>query len=476
MTDRQRGPGRPFDPDLDTATPNELSPVVRFIGSHVSRLVISPARKRLFDGVREAIRKLRGEPHRVHYFHEVEDPYSHLAAQTLRSLLSAYEIELIPHVSTPTKGQNIPEPELLARLAERDARAVAPWYGLAFPAARPAASPVSEATTRLCARALTHAARSGNGAAFADLAVEIGAARFAGDEAATRRIAEASPLDDESDARRALDEGQALRERMGHYSGAMFHYAGEWFWGVDRLIHLERRLIALGAARDDRGPRFPRPPIPREHVPRASELKLEFFPSLRSPYTAIAFEPTFALARETGIALETRPVLPMVMRGVPVTFAKSQYIASDTLREAGLLGVGFGRLYDPIGDPVRRGFAIWHWAREQGRGDAFLSAFGRGAFAEGLDTSRDAGRRKLVESVGLDWNEASKHLDDTAWEAELERNRLVMMDEMGQWGVPSYRLRGPAGEPELCVWGQDRLWLLAHEIQRRGRLPVRAPA
>jgi 2-hydroxychromene-2-carboxylate isomerase len=472
VTDRQNEPGRPFDPDLDTATPNELNPAARFLGSHISRLIISPTRKRIFDGIREQIRKLRGEPHRVHYFHEIADPYSHLAAQTLRGLLAAYEIELIPHLATPTKGQNVPEPELLARLAERDARAVAPHYGLAFPAARAGGAGAAGDTTHRAARALAHAARDADPGVFADLAVQIGAALFAGDEAATRRLADQSPLVDASDADRALDEGRALRERMGHYSGAMFHYAGEWFWGVDRLIHLERRLIALGAARDDRGPRFPRPPIPRERVPRAAELSLEFFPSLRSPYTAIAFEPTLALARDSGIKLETRPVLPMVMRGVPVTLAKSQYIASDTLREAGLLGVGFGRIYDPIGDPVRRGFALWHWAREQGRGDAFLSAFARGAFAEGINTSRDTGRRRLVESVGLDWSEAARHLDDTAWEAELERNRLVMMDEMGQWGVPSYRLRGPVGEPELCVWGQDRLWLLAHEIQRRGRLPA----
>jgi len=28
-------------------------------------------------------------------------------------------------------------------------------------------------------------------------------------------------------------------------------------------------------------------------------------------------------------------------------------------------------------------------------------------------------------------------------------------------------LRGPANEPDLCVWGQDRLWLVAAEIRRR---------
>ena len=45
-----------------------------------------------------------------------------------------------------------------------------------------------------------------------------------------------------------------------------------------------------------------------------------------------------------------------------------------------------------------------------------------------------------------------------------------MTEELGLWGVPSYRLRGGAGEADLCVWGQDRLWLIAAEIRRRGNM------
>ena len=32
--------------------------------------------------------------------------------------------------------------------------------------------------------------------------------------------------------------GNNLRNKLGHYSGAMFYYEGEWYWGVDRLYHL----------------------------------------------------------------------------------------------------------------------------------------------------------------------------------------------------------------------------------------------
>ena len=42
-----------------------------------------------------------------------------------------------------------------------------------------------------------------------------------------------------------------------------------------------------------------------------------------------------------------------------------------------------------------------------------------------------------------------------------------MTDELGLWGVPSYRVRGGEGEEDFSVWGQDRLWLVAAEIRRR---------
>ena len=40
------------------------------------------------------------------------------------------------------------------------------------------------------------------------------------------------------------------------------------------------------------------------------------------------------LVRESGINLEIKPVLPMVMRGVPATRQKGMYIFKDAAREA----------------------------------------------------------------------------------------------------------------------------------------------
>jgi 2-hydroxychromene-2-carboxylate isomerase len=199
----------------------------------------------------------------------------------------------------------------------------------------------------------------------------------------------------------------------------------------------------------------------------ASQVTLEYFPSLRSPYTAVDFDRTVALAERTGVRFLLRPVMPMVMRGAPITLTKGRYIFSDAVREAELAGVPFGAFVDPIGEPVKRAFSLFPWAREQGRGAALLSSFLAAAFARGVDTSSDAGLRRVVEDAGLSWERAAEIVGKDGWQEELESNRLRMYGELGLWGVPSYRVSGPSDEADWSAWGQDRLWRVAQEIRRR---------
>ena len=164
---------------------------------------------------------------------------------------------------------------------------------------------------------------------------------------------------------------------------------------------------------------------------------LEFYPSLRSPYTYIAMERVYALARRYPVELVLRPVLPMVMRGLPVPRTKQLYIALDTKREAEDAGLAFGRVCDPVGRPVERAFSLYPWARERGRAAELLLSFARAAFAEGIDTGSDAGLRFVVERAGLDWDEARERLATDAWRDELEANREALF-ALGLWGVPSF--------------------------------------
>jgi 2-hydroxychromene-2-carboxylate isomerase len=202
---------------------------------------------------------------------------------------------------------------------------------------------------------------------------------------------------------------------------------------------------------------------------------VEVFPSLRSPYTAIAMGRVLEWAERLPVDLVMRPVLPMVMRGLPVPAAKRLYITLDTKREAEDAGEPFGRICDPVGRPVERGLSLFPWARACGRGGELIHAFTRAAFAEGIDTGEDAGLRHVVERAGLSWQDARPHLDPdsdaSGWRQEVEANRQAMFDH-DLWGVPSFRVVGSAGEPDVWTWGQDRLWWVELEVRRRLGEPV----
>jgi 2-hydroxychromene-2-carboxylate isomerase len=387
---------------------------LRHLVGFVTNRTIDPARRAKRRERAEATRRKAGAPHRVEYFHQYDDPYSHLSQQVLDTLQQRYDIELMVHQIRSSGGKNQPELAMLTAWARRDAEMIAPHYGLQRP---------SEMSDR----------------------------RDSAPDAAT------------------LDAGSARLAKMGHYSGAMFHYGGEWFWGVDRLFYLEQWLRDLGACRDSALPYIcPRPAINVSGVD-ASQLTLDFYPSLNSPYTAIIYDRSIALARECGIQLNHKPVLPMVMRGVPATPRKGSYIVFDAKRESEHRGTQFGPVLFPVGEPTRQIYSLFPWARTQGKDIALLSAALRLAWTEAAALHRPEGIKLAVERAGLDWGEAKRHLGTDGWKAETARNQLEMTEELGLWGVPSYRLRGDDGEPDLCVWGQDRLWLIAAEIRRRGR-------
>jgi 2-hydroxychromene-2-carboxylate isomerase len=406
---------------------------------------------------KEARRRKEGRRHVVEYFHQVDDGYSHLAIQVLHGLKATYDIDLVVHLVPALRDDNIPEPELLADMSRWDSSAIAPYHDLAFP------DSATLPSTALGELALT--ILGGLGAdEFGTIGVAVGDCLWRGDDAGLKALAARHGTVGTETVAAKVAAGAARRAELKHYSGAMFYYEGEWYWGVDRLSHLETRLRGLSALRDPgAGPVAPKPRIASTFPGGAAEMTLEFYASLRSPYTSIAWEPTLALARASGIRLDVRPVLPMVMRGVPATFQKAFYVWKDVSREARDLGVEYGKFFDPVGNPVKQGLSLYMWARGKGRGNEFYGAFLKAAFAKGINTNSPAGMRKVVEMAGLDWAEAQNHLQDNTWQDMVEANRRRMYD-LGIWGVPSYRLLDRNGQQVLAVWGQDRLWLVARKI------------
>jgi 2-hydroxychromene-2-carboxylate isomerase len=253
---------------------------------------------------------------------------------------------------------------------------------------------------------------------------------------------------------------------MGHFLGGMFCFQGEWYWGVDRLRLLESRLIEEGFNRDDGGIRVPEP-IPAETTGlQAAHIKLEYFPSLRSPYTAIGHERVLALIDRSGVSVEVRPVMPMLMRGVTAPRAKQRYIITDASREGWAHNSPMGRIVDPFGEPVKRAFALYPGAMAMGKSMAFVSAYLQAAWVDGVDVAEEPGLRQVAQRAGIDWGELNAACEGSDWEAILDANLNDMLDA-GLWGVPSFRISGGNSDSAFACWGQDRLWRVENEIYQR---------
>ena len=377
------------------------------ISRAVSSLITSPGLRQARRAAADLRRRMSGARAVVHYFHQDADPYSRLAAQALPQLADHYDIRIEAHRVSPPAPGAAPDPERLAAWAARDA----------------------------CRLAVAHG------------------------------FDPEAPADDILEAFQAstdLAAGDALLERLGHYQGGMFHFDGEWFWGLDRLHYLERRLRASNLAREGAETALVAPPrdvmLAPAPPPRRTPV-LHMFPSFRSPYTYIALPRAQALAQHYGAELRIRFVLPMVMRGLPVPRAKSRYITLDTKREAERLDMPFGRIVDPVGLGVERGLAVLHHAIPAGRGCDFALSFLQGAFAEGIDATTDAGLGRMVENAGLSTEIMTTALADESWRDVAEANRQEML-AAGLWGVPSFRVDD--GE---AVWGQDRLWAVEEDLR-----------
>ncbi len=327
-------------------------------------------------------RKVSARPPSLHVFLEPGEPYSELLVQALPRLQERYGLAIVRHRVGPPEKSAAPEPDMLASWSGQDAEALARAHGL----------------------------ESVNGVS--------------------------TPLEGDSAT------GSALRRKLGHYSSGMIWFEGEWYWGIDRLVHLERRLGALP------GEALFEPPVETEEKVGGC---FEMFFSLRSPYSYIVLMRVFDMARRWGAEIKLRPVLPMVMRSLPVPREKRFYIVRDCARESDRFGLEFGKICDPVGKGVENGLSILMDEIQAGRGEAFLNSYMRGVWAEGIDPATPSGLYKICKRAGVNWTHAEQVIATEGWRDEVEQNRQDMFAG-GHWGVPSFRV----GD-RMC-FGQDRLW------------------
>ena len=365
----------------------------------ISQLFLSRSRLLKLRHKAEKKRQEAKRPHVIHFFHQLDYPYSQLLAKALPVLQSRYNIILETHLVDAPEDSAVPERAMLKAYSLLDAQRLANRFQLDWQFVQPIELPNSD----------------------------------------------------------AVSESNALRKKWGHYLGAMLYYEGEWYWGIDRLHHLEDRLNDLGLGQTNVNAHlFPAKQYAKCQV-TPQNTSIDFFFSLRSPYSAIAAARIFHWAHQAGVNIKLRYVLPMVMRGLPVPAEKRKYISLDAAREAYVQGVPFGRLNDPVGKPTERGLALMPFAEMHNLAEDYVMSFMQGVWSEGLDAGLDSHLKIIVERAGLNWTAAKDILrsqsNETHWRAIAEENRQALF-ALGLWGVPSFRYEN------TWAWGQDRFWVI----------------
>lgn len=384
--------------------------------------------RRIEASHRRHARRREGLPELEFYF-RVDDPRSLLMLQVLESLVQRHRVKLIPRVVQALPSWAHPAPGLAASWQLADAAQLARHYALHWSGdMRP---PPPEQARELAARL----AGEDEFSVFAQMA--SGACRdlWLG-RPPTAGLGEPGAS--------ILAANEARLERLGFYDSAAVYFEGEWYAGLDRLLHLDARLgkceTSLLQAR----------PAP---APRPVGGELEFFFSFRSPYSYLAMERVARLAADWGCRLRLSPVLPMVTRGMPVPAAKRRYIVLDAAREARALGIPFGRICDPLGPGVERCLALTHAMRDDPRPMDLPLALAGAVFARGQDLARDRVLRTVLAESGMSWEQARTAMSDEAWRDWVAVNR-ERLDSARLWGVPCLRYA------KIACWGQDRLWMI----------------
>ena len=388
-------------------------------------------------------RSLRSKPREAVFYFRVDDPYSWLLAQQLSALSRDTGLRIRPRTILHLPSEMYPEPELHKQYSIRDAALSAQLHNLQFTSGTAPSHSDAFAASRIL---LAHEDDPG----YLSLAQTLCRHLWNGDIDAVHVLGTRTDVMAEKEARKELEARRDSFLEEGHYLTGTLHYDGVWYWGPDRLDHLRERLAR------ERGEAMPESAMAWRRIrltrpPRGTQgEKLEFFFSFRSPYSYLALERVLKLSKHYQLALQIKPVLPMVMRGLSVPPAKRFYILKDAAREAARAQVPFGKICDPVGTGVERCMAIWPLAEREKKLARFVTEATRAIWSRGVNVANDAGLRSVVEAAGLKWSDAQQALKDNGWIEQATNNRNEMV-AAGSWGVPTFRLRG------VTVWGQDRL-------------------
>lgn len=195
-----------------------------------------------------------------------------------------------------------------------------------------------------------------------------------------------------------------------------------------------------------------------------SASAIRFYFALRSPYVWLAAERLVA----DGIEVDPVPVVGFAKGTVfsdPVANPpRFRYLIEDVSR----LAARFGQTMAPPSNETdwRKAHNAAEYAKQQGRGMAYVHAATRARWTERFDLSDPAHVQEVASRAGLDPDATAAAMDDESLRADMEARYMPLIERDEVFGVPFFVLETATGRERF--WGQDRLDMLLDAAKSAG--------
>lgn len=423
--------------------------IAKFISSDFLLLT-----RRRFYGLLSQLNRLKpgqNQLQSIDVFIKLDDPYSYLLLQILSGFQQRYGINLEFYLLTELPPEMYPDKNQWDENAFKDCIELAQLYQLQFPDKPPH---ISSTNYQQFEEQLLSLSSSSE---FNQHAQTIYTNYWFGQRSSAVVAKNFPQLSPQHILKKKAFNYQKLIHHKGYLSASIY-YAGEWYWGLDRLYHLENRLKpnkAKALSPTDFFQSTQDHQIPKKMAQQFPPLTMYF--SIRSPYSYLGLEKAILIAQKYQLNLQIKVVLPMLMRGLKVPKNKQWYIFKDTKREARANNIDYGFVADPLGKGVENCYAILEYAKQENQVISYLQSFARAVNAEGIRSDTIHGLKKIIDRTELSWPQAKAALNNENWRQSVEKNRQELA-ELGLWGVPCFHFNGEV------FWGQDRLWVIEKRI------------
>lgn len=395
----------------------------------------------------------------ITFYHQVNDPYSFLLLIAMRRFLEDFKVNLKIELILDMEQANAEWPVAKWRdYALQDAERLALFHDLQF--RHRIEFPSDENAFVATALLLKHQQRPKLLHMLAEVTGALWGTSTTTFESCVNRYGSLTA----DKASKIITANNSKLKRCGQYKSAMLYYAGEWYWGLDRLGHLAERLCSEGKQRDtgeiaDYQRQYRH--ILQSYTSLRARPKqvhpLDFYFSFADPYSYLVAERIFKLTELYKIPLNLKPVITSTNRLDKQQKAQRRYFLQDAKREAGRYEIAFGNLCDPAAAAIANCMALFAYAEQENQAQNFSLRALTAIWAKGADLSHSSAIKKLLSKTGLSWEKAQPYLQDFDWQSKTGQN-LKGLQQLGIYATPGFQY------DELRCWGQDRLWALEQAI------------